>query len=264
LKIDPMRRPEFAVVIPVCDESACIGPVLDELLSFLDPERFVIVVGINGSMDASGDIARHRPVLVAETNLLGYGHGCIAAISLAKKIFPTIEAYIFCAGDGATDPCDLRPMAAAFEEGYDLVLGSRTRRLSNWRNMNPGHVIANAGLGLWAGLLSGRLFSDLGPLRVVRRTLFERIALKEMTFGWTIEAQIAAAKLGATICEIPVRERRRIAGRQKVSGVSWRRTLAIGCQIFAAGWRAQRKFRPVPGMAESLFARPNRNRHHEA
>ena len=259
-----MRRPEFVVVIPVCDESACIGQVLDEFLAVLDPERFVIAVGVNGSMDATAEIARQRPVLVAETDRCGYGHGCMAAINLTKEIFPAAAGYFFCAGDGATDPADLPLLAAAFEEGYDLVLGSRTRRIGNWRNMTLGHVLANAGLALWAGLLSGRSFSDLGPLRVVRRTLFDRIALQEMTFGWTIEAQIAATKMGAAICEIPVHERRRIAGRQKVSGVSWRRTLAIGCQIFAAGWRTSRKFHPAPELSESFLARSNRNRHHEA
>lgn len=260
MKIDPLRRPEFALIIPVCDESACIGPVLDELLPFLDPERFVIAVGVNGSSDDSAEIARQRPVLVAETDQLGYGHGCMAAIGLTNEIFPSVEAYIFCAGDGATDPGDLRPLAGAFEEGYDLVLGSRTRRLRNWPKMTFVHVLANAGLGLWAGLLSGRFFTDLGPLRVVSRTLFERIALEEMTFGWTIEAQVAAAQLGATICEIPVRERRRQAGLQKVSGVNWRRTFSVGCQIVAAGWRARRKFRRTPGGSERAFARFNRNR----
>lgn len=251
-------------MIPVCDEAACIGPVLDEFLGTLDPERFVIAVGVNGSTDGTAPLARQRPVLVAETTQLGYGHGCLAAISITNEIFPSVEGYIFCAGDGATDPRDLPLLAAAFDEGYDLVLGSRTRRFANWRGMTLGHVIANTGLGLYAGLLGGRLFSDLGPLRVVRRTLFERIALQEMTFGWTIEAQIAAAKLGAAICELPVHERSRIAGEQKVSGVSWQQTFAIGCQIVAAGWRARRRFRPAPVVAETLFARPNRNRQHEA
>jgi hypothetical protein len=47
--------------------------------------------------------------------------------------------------------------------------------------------------------------------------LFEAIAPREMTFGWTIEAQVGAAMLGASICEVPAHERRRIAGEQKVS-----------------------------------------------
>src|SRR5262249_6115536 len=228
-----------------------------------DPDRFVIAVGVNASTDATAEIARQRPVLVAETDLCGYGHGCMAAISLTKEIYPSIEGYFFCSGDGATDPLDLRPLAAAFEEGYDFVLGSRTRRLGNWRTMTMGHVIANAGLAFWAGLLSGCRFSDLGPLRVVRRTLFERIALQEMTFGWTIEAQIAAAKMGAAICELPVHERRRIAGQQKVSGVSWRRTFGCGCQIFAGGWRTSRKSQPARELSESHSARSNRNRQSE-
>ena len=148
-----MRLPEFAIIIPACDEAACIGPVLDEFLALVDPEKFVIAVGVNGSTDRTAEMARERPVLVAETERRGYGHGCQAAIDLTKNLFPSIRAYIFCAGDGATDPRDLRPLTIAFEQGYDLVLGSRTRRLRNWRAMTVRHVIANAGLGLWAGCL---------------------------------------------------------------------------------------------------------------
>jgi len=62
-----MRLPEFAIIIPACDESACIGPVLDELLGTVDPDKFVVAVGVNGSSDATAEIARQRPVLVAET-----------------------------------------------------------------------------------------------------------------------------------------------------------------------------------------------------
>jgi hypothetical protein len=260
-----MHLPQIAIIIPACDEAACIGAVLDEFLRVVDPEKFVLAVGVNGSSDETAEIARQRPVLVAETPLRGYGHGCQSAIGLTKNLFPSIRGYIFCAGDGATDPGDLRRLAAGFEQGYDLVLGSRTLRFRNWRTMTLRHVIANAGLGLWCGILSGRCFSDLGPLRLIARPLFEKIAPREMTFGWTIEAQIAAAKLGAAICEIPVTERRRIAGQQKVSGVTWRQTLAIGCQIVAAGYRTWRDFEPATRMPRrAAFARPNSSRRREA
>ena len=259
-----MRLPEIAIIIPACDEAACIGPVLDEFIRAVDPEKFVIAVGVNGSSDATAEISRQRPVLVAETEQRGYGHGCQAAIDLTKNLFPSIRAYIFCAGDGASDPRDLHALTAAHEQGYEMVLGSRTTRLRNWRTMTLRHVLANAALGLWAGLLSGRYFSDLGPLRMISRPLFEKIAPQEMTFGWTIEAQIAAAKLEATICEIPVNERRRLAGQQKVSGVTWRRTLSIGCKIVAAGYRTRLTFRPAATPRRPIFARSNSNRRREA
>jgi glycosyltransferase involved in cell wall biosynthesis len=257
-----MRQPEIAIIIPACDEAACIGSVLEELLALADPGKFAVAVGVNGSADGTAEVAREWPVLVAETEQRGYGYGCQAAICLANDIFPSIRAYIFCAGDGATDPRDLRSLTNAFDQGFDFVLGSRTRRLRNWRRMTLRHVIANAGLGVWAGLLGGRLFSDLGPLRLISRELFERIAPREMTFGWTIEAQVAAAWLRAAICEVPVTERRRIAGEQKVSGVTWYRTFAIGCQIFVAGWRTFRslcsRFASTPQKAPSLRSNGNR------
>ena len=259
-----MPLPELAIIIPACDEAACIGAVLDEFLATVDPEKFVIAVGVNGSSDATAQIARQHPVLVAETERRGYGHGCQAAIDLTNNLFPAIRAYIFCAGDGATDPRDLRALVTAFEQGYDFVLGSRTKRLRNWRTMTLRHLVANATLGLWCGALSGRPFSDLGPLRIISRRLFEKIAPQEMTFGWTIEAQIAAARFRASISEVPVSERRRIAGQQKVSGVTWRRTFSVGCQIVAAGHRARRIFQPAPAPRSPIGARLNSSRRREA
>jgi glycosyltransferase involved in cell wall biosynthesis len=235
------RQPQIALIIPACDEAACLGAVLDELLATIDPEKYLIAVGVNGSTDATAEVARARPVLVAETAARGYGFGCEAAIRLTNDFFPAIRAYVFCAGDGATAPSDVARLAAAFDQGYDFVLGSRTRRFRNWRTMTPHHMVANILLGLWCGVLSRRHFSDLGPLRLLSRRLFEQIAPREMTFGWTIEAQIAAAHFDAHICELPVTERRRIAGEQKVSGVTWRRTFRIGCKIIAAGYRTSRR-----------------------
>ena len=136
----------------------------------------------------------------------------------------------------------MRKLVDAYEQGYRFVLGARTAQLSNWRTMRVSHVIANFAVALWCGVLAGRWFKDLAPVRLIDRKLFETIAPREMTFGWTIEAQIAAARLGAPICEVPACERPRLAGQQKVSGVTWRRTFAIGCRILAAGLRTRLRF----------------------
>ena len=235
-------RPAFAVIIPACDEEACIGRVLDELSVTLDPQKFVTVVGVNGSSDLTAQVARRHSALVAETPERGYGYGCQSAIDLVTGTLPSVRAYIFFAGDGASDPHDVRKLIDAYEEGYAFVLGARTGQLSNWRAMRFSHVVANFTLALWCGVLTGRWFTDLAPLRLIERGLFEAIAPKEKKFGWTIEPQIAAVRLGATICEVPATERPRLAGRQKVSGVTWRRTFTIGCRILAAGVRARMRF----------------------
>jgi glycosyltransferase involved in cell wall biosynthesis len=233
---------KFALIIPACDEEECIGRVLDELSGAIDPEKFMIVVGVNGSSDRTAEVARGRGALVAETRERGYGHGCQSAIDLVSARLPSLRAYIFFAGDGASDPRDVHRLVAAYEQGYAFVLGARTGQLSNWRVMRFSHVIANFALALWCGLLAGRWFKDLAPLRLIDRELFEAIAPREKTFGWTIEPQVGAARLGAAICEVPASERPRLAGAQKVSGVTWRRTFSIGCRILVAGFRARSRF----------------------
>jgi glycosyltransferase involved in cell wall biosynthesis len=233
----------FAVIIPACDEEPCIGAVLDEILTVLDPHKFILAVGVNGSSDRTAEIARSRGVLVAETKRRGYGHGCQVAIDLVRRVAPTVRAYVFLAGDGASDPRDVDRLVAAYEQGFTFVLGARTGQVGNWRTMHLSHVVANFAVALWCGLLAGRWFRDLAPVRLIDRDLFDAIAPREMTFGWTIEPQIAAARLGASICEVPASERPRLAGQQKVSGVTWRRTFTIGCRILAAGLRARLRFR---------------------
>jgi hypothetical protein len=253
---------EFAVIIPACDEEACIGQVLNELLRTLDPEKFAVAVGVNGSSDRTAEVARAHGVWVAETPRRGYGHGCQSAIDLLGNVLPPVRAYIFLAGDGASDPGDVRRLVQAYEQGYRFVLGARTAQLRNWRTMRVSHVIANFAVALWCGILAGRWFNDLAPVRLIDRNLFETIAPQEMTFGWTIEAQVAAARLGAPICEVPASERPRLAGEQKVSGVTWRQTFEIGCRILAAGWRARLRFRGVESGSghpeKALVAQPQR------
>ena len=237
------RAPRIGIIIPACNEEPCIGPVLEELLSVIDPAKYVVAVGVNGSTDRTAEIARRHGVVVTETPMRGYGFGCQSAIAQLMRENPTVEAFVFYAGDGASDPRDIRALVEAFENGYALVLGARTTVQRNWRTMSVSHVVANFALALWCGLLTRRWFTDLGPHRLIDRELFNAIAPEEMTFGWTIEAQMIAALLKARIIEVPVRERERLGGQQKVSGVNWHRTFSIGCRIVAAGWRTQARFR---------------------
>ena len=57
-----MPLPEFAIIVPACNEAACLGAVLDELLAAVDPEKFVVAVGVNASSDATARfVARLAP-----------------------------------------------------------------------------------------------------------------------------------------------------------------------------------------------------------
>ena len=234
----------IGIIIPACNEEPCLARVLEELLATVDAAKFVVAVGVNASTDRTAEIARQYPVVVAETPERGYGFGCRAAIDALRRHDSRVAAYVFFAADGASDPQDIAALVSGYQRGSAMVLGTRTTSRLNWAAMTFPHVLANFTLGAWCGVLTRRWFTDLAPHRLITRELFEAIAPREMTFGWTIEAQVAAAMLGAPICEVPARERERVAGEQKVSGVTWRRTFVIGCRILAAGWRTRSRFAP--------------------
>lgn len=254
-------RRHYAVIIPACQEEACLGVMLDELrrqLAAFGPRHdFTICVGVNGSTDRTAEVARGHGVHVAVTSRRGYGHGCQAAIDRLAHEGVLPEAYIFMAADGANDPADLSRLLAAHADGFPFVLGCRTDGFRNvYGAMTFTHWIANRVLGVWCGLLTGRFFCDLGPFRLIERPLFDAFALGEWTYGWTIEPQILAARRRVPMLEVSVRERARLAGEQKVSGVSIRRTISVGAQIFAAAWRA--RLRPLPGFSRAaVSARPS-------
>lgn len=233
--------PRFAAIIPAFNEEESIGPVLRELREVLGDEQWVFAVGDNGSTDDTRAIAEAAGALVARSGQRGYGHGCQAAIRAVGEAYPSVEVWVFYAADGANDPRDTAALLIAYEDGADMVVGTRTLRRENLRVMRLHHALANRLLALWCSLLSGRWFTDIGPLRIIRRTAFEELALREWTYGWTIEAQIVAVKKGMRVEEISVKERPRFAGEQKVSGVSLLKTLSVGWQIFCAGWVASRR-----------------------
>ena len=248
----------IALILPACHEEETIEAVLDELQAKFDAGwEWMVAIGVNGSPvgeDRTADLARRhslRPV-VAETSARGYGFGCQAAINRLMELEMSPDAFIFFAADGANDPSDLSRLLAAYEQGNSFVLGCRTvfRRRGNLAVMGASHWLANRLLGAWCGLLTRRWFHDIGPLRLIERGLFHRLGLREWTFGWTIEAQVVAARLDAVMSEVPVRERRRLAGQQKVSKVSYGQTLSIGWQIALAGWRAKR--RSIPSAQQNV------------
>ncbi|HZQ41608.1 MAG TPA: glycosyltransferase family 2 protein, partial [Acidobacteriaceae bacterium] len=62
---------------------------------------------------------------------------------------------------------------------------------------------------------------DMGPFRAIRRECLEAMRMREMTYGWNLEMQIKAVRMGLRVVEIPVDYRCRIGGESKVSGNAW-------------------------------------------
>jgi hypothetical protein len=123
----------------------------------IDRDKFATAVGVNGSSDRTAEIARARRVCLRNgtTGLWAWLPGCDRP---GNGRHSELRAYIFFAGDGASDPRDVRTLVDAYEQGYAFVLGARTRDLPTGARC-ISHVIANFAVAP-ARSPGGRWFKD--------------------------------------------------------------------------------------------------------
>ena len=200
------------VIIPALDEEEPIGGVVDALLA---QGLTRIRVMDNGSTDRTAHVARDAGAEVLPVPVRGYGRACWEGY---QQLDSSVEWVLFCDADGSDDLADVARLISKAEDGVDFVLGNRRASAAARGAMTPVQQFGN---GLATSLIRwgwGQRYGDLGPLRLIRRSLLERIVMRDRGFGWTIEMQVRAAEEGAKIVELPVGYRRRGGGRSKISG----------------------------------------------
>jgi glycosyltransferase involved in cell wall biosynthesis len=208
-----------AFIIPTLNEEASIAPTLDGLSASLvsasiSQAEFLVVD--NCSVDATVRIATERGARVLNEPRRGYGQACLAGIA---ALSPETQIVVFLDADGSDDPQDLpRLLAPLLDASADFVLGSRTEAARRSGAFTPPQAFGNwLATGLMR-LFFGTRYSDLGPFRAIRRQSLDRLQMCDTTYGWTIEMQIKAHRLGLRVLEIPVNYRKRMAGQSKISG----------------------------------------------
>ncbi|MFL6280416.1 MAG: glycosyltransferase family 2 protein [Vicinamibacterales bacterium] len=201
-----------ALIIPALDEEHAIGALLEAI------DRTAVrdvIVGDNGSRDATAAVARARGAQVVRVDERGYGAACAGALT---AIADDVDIVLFMDADGSDDPAEiplvLEPLLA---NRADLAIGSRALGIVERGALTPQQRFGNWLATRMIALLYGHRYTDLGPFRAIRRDLLDRIAMRDRRYGWTVEMQIRALQLGARVVEVPVRYRKRV-GKSKISG----------------------------------------------
>ncbi len=222
-----MQQPIIDVIIPAYNEEQSIGNVVRDI-----PKDFVrnIIVANNNSSDNTAAVAEGAGATVVFQPLAGYGNACLKGMEYVanQKVKPDIIVYLD--GDYSDFPEQMIELSTPiFEDGYDMVIGSRALG-----NMEKGAMMPQQIFGNWLATSLIKLiykydFTDLGPFRAIRYDRLMEIDMQDKTFGWTVEMQVKAAKMKLRCLEIPVKYRVRI-GVSKVSGTI-RGTILAGHKI---------------------------------
>lgn len=242
-------EPVVSVVIPALNEEGSVGPTVRGIIDANPPGLAEVIVADNGSTDQTAAEARAAGALVVSQPERGYGAACLAALGKAD---PDSNIILFMDADLSDVPDEAATLLAPIVAGdADFVIGSRTMG-----KVEPGAMSAPQRFGNWLApalvrLIWGARYTDLGPFRAIRRDALERLTMSDRDFGWTIEMQVRAAKLGLRVVECPVSYRKRV-GISKISGTvrgviaaGWKILFVIAREAFGDFDRAGRRSSPI-------------------
>ncbi len=217
-------------MIPALDEEASLPSVLADL-----PHVWRVVVVDNGSTDRTAAVARAAGAEVVTEPRRGYGYAVMAGIQALTEDPPAVVVVVD--ADGGDALARLGELAGPVLEGRaDLVLCARQAEPGalTWPQ-RVGNAVAVRGIER----LVGRRYADLGPFRAVRWSAWGALAPTELTWGFNVEMQIKAIRLGLRVLEVPMPYGRRRAGTSKISGTMLG-TARAGYRIVGALWRHRR------------------------
>ncbi|MCE7926379.1 MAG: glycosyltransferase family 2 protein [Haliscomenobacteraceae bacterium CHB4] len=218
------------VLIPAWNEEKNLPLVLADI-----PKAWVrqVIVCDNGSTDGTANAAKAAGAMVVSQPERGYGNACLAGMRYlqTQPSSEQPEIVVFLDGDYSDYPDELpKVVAPILNDEKDMVIGSRLLG-----NMEPDAMTVPQRFGNWLAPLLirwfyGYRFSDLGPFRAIRWDKLQALRMRDRNFGWTVEMQVKAAKHRLRCAEVPVRYRKRAAGKSKVSGTV-RGTILAGWKI---------------------------------
>ena len=202
----------LAIIIPARNEAGCIEAVLRRIPTGLAQQ--VIVVD-NGSTDATAALALKAGAYVYAEPRRGYGQACLTGLAHLRA---EIDLVGFLDADGSDDPQNfLKLIGPIANDEVDFVVSARTLGLAR-ENLTPQQRFGNWLACVLIRLIWRHHYTDLGPLRVIRRESLEQLQMNDTTWGWTVEMQIKAVQHGLRIRQIDVPYGHRIAGQSKISG----------------------------------------------
>jgi glycosyltransferase involved in cell wall biosynthesis len=202
--------------MPVYNEAAVLPATLARLATLSLPVPWELVIvddgstdgGVDGIDSASVPAAERVRVLRAAKN---QGKGAAVRLGLAAADGDILGIQD---ADLEYDPADIPGLLAPLLAGNaDAVFGSR--KLGGYRAYSVWYGLGNRVLGIAAGLLFGRLSSDLYTgYKFISRAAYDRLRLTAN--GFDVEAQIAGQlfRTRARVVELPIS----YAGRSREAG----------------------------------------------
>ncbi|MEY3205435.1 MAG: hypothetical protein RLZZ21_1766 [Planctomycetota bacterium] len=193
----------FLTALPVYNEAAHVGNVLDEVLT-VTPD--VLVVD-DGSTDGTSDLLAARDDVRVVRHAINAGYGAALATAFRETLAGPWDGLVTIDCDGQHQPRLIPQFVAACTDGTaDLVSGSRyLHRFPGDSEPPAARRRINAEI---TAEINGRLGLNLTDafcgFKAYSRRALESLAITETGYAMPLEVWVQAAAAGLRIVELPV------------------------------------------------------------
>jgi glycosyltransferase involved in cell wall biosynthesis len=208
------RAPGLSVFFPAYNDSGTIASLVISALKTaerLTPDFEVIIVN-DGSADRTAEIADELARTYPQVRVVhhagnrGYGGALRSGFAAATR-----ELVFYTDGDAQYDPAELAQLWAAFDEGVDLVNGYKISRSDPLHRIVIGRIYHHT-----VKVLFGLRVRDVDcDFRLMRRAIFDRVALEKNSGVICLEMMKKIQDAGFRITEVPVHHYHRAYGRSQ-------------------------------------------------
>jgi glycosyltransferase involved in cell wall biosynthesis len=196
--------PCLAAIVPVFNEAATVGRVVERVLAQRPIQELVIVD--DGSTDQTWNILQglHDPRIRLERHTQNRGKGAAVRTALGKVTAPYV---VIQDADLEYDPAEyhllLQPI---LNNQADVVFGSRFLGGGPHRVLYYWHSVGNKALTMLSNMATNLNLSDMETCyKLFRRDVIQQILIEENRFGLEPELTAKVSRLrGVRVFEVPI------------------------------------------------------------
>jgi glycosyltransferase involved in cell wall biosynthesis len=198
------ESPLISIVVPAFNELATIETLIERLQNSLVGLRYEIVVVDDCSTDGTADLIRKlsggQVRVICHSRNQGKGASLRTAFEQVAGDIVVIQD-----ADLEYDPKDIPSLIQPIVDGHaDVVFGSRFRGPAQRVHMF-WHRLANSLLTWFSNMMNNLDLSDMETgFKAFRKSVLEKIRIREKRFGVEPELTAKVAKLKCRIYEVPI------------------------------------------------------------